>query len=96
MTKEVGRLFWKGRASLEREQSIGKTKIYSCPTCQADTPHIIKGRKDETLALVCSNCTTGSLVQSDELYLYQLHWEEELRQILGSLEQDFEDDKHFD
>lgn len=86
----------KGGQPLEREQSVGKTKIYSCPTCQADTPHVIKGQKGETFALICSNCSTGSLVQNDELYLYQLHWEEELRQILGSLEHRLDDDRYFD
>lgn len=35
-------------------------------------------------------------MQNDELYLYQLHWEEELRQILGSLEHRLDDDRHFD
>ena len=93
----VGPLNWrKGGQPLEREQNVGKTKIYGCPTCQADTPHVIKGQKGETSALLCSNCGTGSLVQNDELYLYQLHWEEELRQILGSLEHRLDDDRHFD
>ena len=78
---------------MENQQNIGKTKIYSCPTCGADTPHVIKGQKNQMLAMVCSNCETGSLVQQDELYLYQLHWEEELRQILGSLEQGLDDDE---
>jgi hypothetical protein len=81
---------------LANEQNIGKTKIYSCPICQADTPHVIKGQKSETFALLCSNCGTGSLVQSDELCLYQLHWEEELRQILGSLEEGLDDELHPD
>ncbi|NLJ86094.1 MAG: hypothetical protein GX322_06605 [Firmicutes bacterium] len=81
---------------MERDQNVGKMKIFSCPTCQADTPHIIRGQKGETLALLCSNCSTGSLVQSDELCLYQLHWEEELRQILGTLEHGVDDDKYPD
>ncbi|NLY29742.1 MAG: hypothetical protein GX047_03835 [Firmicutes bacterium] len=78
------------------QQDLGKTKIYSCPICQADTPHVIKGQRNETCALLCSNCGTGSLVQRDELCLYQLHWEEELRQILGTLEQRLDDERYPD
>lgn len=86
----------KGGQPLTNDYNLGKTKIYGCPICQADTPHVIKGQKSDTFALLCSNCGTGSLVQSDELCLYQLHWEEELRQILGSLEQGLDDERHPD
>ncbi|HHV93169.1 MAG TPA: hypothetical protein GXX47_01380 [Firmicutes bacterium] len=75
------------------QQDLGKTKIFSCPNCQADTPHVIKGQKNDTCALLCSNCGTGSLVHTDELCLYQLHWEDELRQILGTLEQRLDDER---
>jgi len=78
---------------LGHQQDLGKTKIFSCPNCQADTPHVIKGQKNDTCALLCSNCGTGSLVHTDELCLYQLHWEDELRQILGTLEQRLDDER---
>lgn len=67
------------------EFETGSTRIYNCPICNVDTPHNIKGHKGETYAILCTNCNSGSLVQELDLRLYQLKWEEELRQILDSL-----------
>jgi len=73
---------------MELEQ--GSTRIYACPICQVDTPHLIKARRGDMYAIVCSNCSSGSLVQTDELQLYQAKWEEELRQILDDLDKDYD------
>lgn len=67
------------------ELERGSTKIYSCPICQVDTPHTVRGHHGATYAVACSNCTGGSLVHGDELRMYQVQWEEELREILESL-----------
>lgn len=68
------------------ELERGSTRIYRCPVCQVDTPHTIRARRGMTYAVVCSNCESGALVCEDDLRLYQMRWEEELRQILDSLE----------
>lgn len=70
----------------------GRTRIYSCPACHMDTPHSIRARRGEVCAVICSNCQTGSLVKSDELRLYQVKWEEELRQVLEHLHDGIEGD----
>lgn len=63
----------------------GSTRIYSCPVCQVDTPHTVRGRRGEMYGVICTSCSLGSLVRGEDLRLYQLRWEEELRQILDSL-----------
>jgi len=70
------------------ELERGSTRIYKCPVCGVDTPHIVRARRGSTYAVVCSNCESGALVDEDDLRLYQMRWEEELRQILDSLEQE--------
>lgn len=35
--------------------------------------------------MVCTNCRGGALVKGTELRLYQVKWEEELRQVLEEL-----------
>lgn len=67
------------------ELERGATRIFSCPICQVDTPHTIRSRRGEVYAVVCTNCSSGSLVRADELRLFQARWEEELRQILDHL-----------
>lgn len=43
--------------------------------------------------IVCTNCSSGSMVCDLDLRIYQLKWEEELQTILDSLvEHSFEDD----
>lgn len=63
----------------------GSTRIYPCALCGVDTPHRIRSRRGNRCAVVCTNCTGGALVGADELLLYQVRWEEELRQILAEL-----------
>lgn len=75
-----------GNLTLEFEK--GSTRIYRCPICQVDTPHSIRGQRGETYAVLCTNCEGGALVNEDDLRLYQLRWEEELREILDSLERE--------
>ena len=67
------------------ELERGSTRIFNCPICQVDTPHTVAGCRDVTYAVICSNCSGGSLVPEDELRLYQAQWEEELREILETL-----------
>lgn len=67
------------------EFEAGSTRIYNCPVCNVDTPHSIKARRGETYGILCTNCSSGSLVKELDLRLYQLKWEEELREILDSL-----------
>ncbi|HEY8496802.1 MAG: hypothetical protein C0P61_004730 [Bacillota bacterium] len=63
----------------------GTTRLYRCALCGADTPHRIRGRRGNRYAVVCTNCSGGALVGGDDLWLYQLRWEEELREILTQL-----------
>lgn len=67
------------------EFESGSTSIYNCPVCNVDTPHNIKGRRGDMYGIICSNCHCGSLVRELDLRVYQLKWEEELREILDSL-----------
>lgn len=62
------------------------TQVYSCPRCQMDTPHFVMARRGDRVGVECSQCHTSSLVNQDELNDHQFQWEEELRQILNSLE----------
>ncbi|MBE3577385.1 MAG: hypothetical protein IMX00_06810 [Limnochordales bacterium] len=61
------------------------TRMFSCPFCQADTPHTVRAQKDNMYAVVCNQCRMGSLVTGEALRLHHLQWEKELRQILSSL-----------
>ncbi|MGI6038099.1 MAG: hypothetical protein ACOYD6_07730 [Limnochordia bacterium] len=63
----------------------GTTRIYTCPICQIDTPHNICSHRGGVYGIVCSNCAGGAIVREEDLRLYQLRWEEELRQILDNL-----------
>ncbi|HLT58750.1 MAG TPA: hypothetical protein VKZ69_08260 [Limnochordales bacterium] len=63
----------------------GSTRLYRCGLCGADTPHRICSRRGNRYAVVCTNCAGGALVGGDDLLLYQVRWEEELRQILEQL-----------
>ncbi|BAS27489.1 hypothetical protein [Limnochorda pilosa] len=67
------------------EPEPGTTRIYRCPVCQVDTPHAVRAKRAGRIALKCSNCDNGSLVDQGELQLYQHRWEDELRQILDNL-----------
>ncbi|HEY8531021.1 MAG TPA: hypothetical protein VIL08_02125 [Limnochorda sp.] len=67
------------------EPEPGTTRIYRCPVCHVDTPHAVLARKAGRIALRCSNCANGSLVDQSELQLYQHRWESELREILDHL-----------
>lgn len=64
---------------------IGSTRIFSCPLCDVDTPHSIKGYHGETYGIECTNCNSGAIVNEVDLRIYQLKWEEELRNILDNL-----------
>lgn len=64
----------------------GETRIYGCPMCGLDTPHIVSGQRNEVNAIRCTNCGNGSLVRNEDLSQYQERWEEELREILASLD----------
>lgn len=70
------------------ELERGSTRIYRCPFCGVDTPHVVRARRGSIYGVVCANCESGALVDEDDLQLYQMRWEEELRQILDSLEQE--------
>jgi formate-dependent nitrite reductase cytochrome c552 subunit len=61
------------------------TRVFSCPFCEADTPHTVRAQRDDMFAIVCNQCHMGSLVMGESLRLHHLQWEEELRQILNSL-----------
>lgn len=63
----------------------GSTRIYNCPVCEVDTPHTVKGRRGDSYGIICSSCDSGAIVKELDLRLYQLKWEEELREILDSL-----------
>lgn len=65
--------------------------IYLCPRCEMDTLHNIINRKHDLIGIVCSQCHTPSLVKRDVLTYHQLKWEDELRQILNSLENPFDE-----
>jgi len=71
----------------------GTTRVYRCAVCGADTPHRICHRKDDRYAIACTNCHGGALVGGNELLLYQVKWEEQLRQILEQLADAEDDDK---
>ncbi len=71
----------------------GTTRVYHCALCGADTPHRICHRKEDRYAIACTSCHGGALVGSDDLLLYQVRWEEELRQILEHLTEAEEDDE---
>ncbi|HHX01842.1 MAG TPA: hypothetical protein GX739_04110 [Firmicutes bacterium] len=69
---------------------IGSTRIFNCPVCGVDTPHSIRAHKDVNYGIVCTNCNSGAIVHELDLRIYQLKWEEELREILDNLvEQSF-------
>lgn len=62
------------------------TQVYTCPRCRMDTPHFVMARRGDRVGVECSQCHTSSLVFRDDLHDHQFQWEEELRQILNSLE----------
>ncbi|NLM26104.1 MAG: hypothetical protein GX208_08315 [Firmicutes bacterium] len=75
------------------EIDVGSTRIFFCPICDVDTPHSIRAAKAEMYGIMCTNCTSGSIVNEVDLRVYQLKWEEELREILDNLvEHSFESD----
>jgi len=67
------------------EPEPGTTRIYRCPVCHVETPHAVLAQKAGRIALRCTNCENGSLVDQGELLLYQHRWESELREILDHL-----------
>ncbi|NLJ80627.1 MAG: hypothetical protein GX335_06360 [Firmicutes bacterium] len=73
---------------------VGTTRIFHCPACEVDTPHLVKARKGEMYGIVCTNCLGGAVVSELDLRVYQLKWEEELQAILDSLiDQPFGDEE---
>ncbi|MCK9221111.1 MAG: hypothetical protein PHV61_00565 [Limnochordia bacterium] len=72
---------------------VVQARIYNCPICNADTPHIVKGKRGDVFGLECSNCASGSLVRQDELDNYEVQWEEDLRKLLENLSAEFEGDE---
>lgn len=71
----------------------GASYMFSCPRCGLDTPHSIVDRRKDVLGVVCGHCRMPSIVQSDVFRNHQNMWEEELRQILNSLDTHGEDDR---
>lgn len=67
------------------ELDPGTRRVYGCALCGVDTSHHIRGRRGDRYAVACTNCGGGALVDGDDLLLYQVRWEEELRQILDQL-----------
>jgi transcription elongation factor Elf1 len=62
-------------------------RVYTCPLCGVDAPHTVFGERNNTFAIVCTNCRNGSLVCGQELDSHQMRWEEELKEILDTLDQ---------
>jgi uncharacterized Zn finger protein len=73
---------------MEKEQ----TQVYLCPKCSMDTPHTVIAQKNTVFGVVCSHCQTASLVKKEALKYHQNKWEQELREILGSLGRKPEDE----
>lgn len=63
------------------ELARGTTRIYRCPICQADTPHIVQGRRGSIYGILCGNCRGGSLVPLELLATYRVRWADELREV---------------
>jgi len=63
------------------------TPVYCCPMCALDAPHTVAGHLAGMYAICCTNCRNGSLVCEAELRLYQMQWEDELREIIAGLDQ---------
>ncbi|MBO8141905.1 MAG: hypothetical protein H0Z37_06995 [Firmicutes bacterium] len=73
----------------------GSTRMFRCALCGTDAPHRLRARRGTRCAILCTNCGSGSIVGEDDLLLYQVRWEEELRQILEQLaENDDKSDDH--
>lgn len=68
------------------------TRVYACPRCRLETPHFVLARRGDRMGIQCSQCHTNSLVLSDTLSEPDYLWEDELRQILNSLESPEPDD----
>ncbi len=64
------------------------SQIYTCPSCQLETPHYLLARRRDRVGIACSRCQTISLVGNKELEQHQDWWEEELKLILSNLEND--------
>ena len=65
--------------------------VYLCPKCAVDTVHHIINQNQELYGIVCSCCNTPSLVKREILTYHHLKWEDELRRILDSLENPFDE-----
>ncbi len=65
------------------------SQIYTCPSCRMETPHYLLARREDRVGIACARCQTVSLVDAEQLETHQAWWEDELRQILSSL-----DDEH--
>lgn len=61
-------------------------QYFTCPHCHGETPHFVLIRRGDRVGVECTNCHTISLARQEQLIDGQLLWEEELRQILISLE----------
>lgn len=59
-----------------------------------ETPHYVMARRSERVGIACAQCQTVSLVRRNELEQHQAWWEDELRQLLSSLDQNNEDGDH--
>ena len=72
---------------------VGTTRIYNCSVCNVDTPHTVRANRGDFYGIVCTNCNSGAIVHELDLKIYQIKWEEELREILDNLvEQSFKFD----
>ena len=70
------------------------SQIFPCPHCRMETPHYVMARRSERVGIACAQCQTVSLVRRNELEQHQAWWEDELRQLLSSLDQNNEDGDH--
>lgn len=71
---------------------VVQARIYNCPVCNTDTPHLVKGKRNDVYGLECSRCAAGSLVRQDELDKYEVQWEDDLRALLENLSAEFAED----
>jgi transcription elongation factor Elf1 len=68
-----------------------KEHIYPCPKCGVDTLHYLVNDRHDLYGIVCSCCHTTSLVKREILTYHHLKWEDELRRILDTLENPFDE-----
>lgn len=66
--------------------------MFTCPQCGLDTPHALIDRRHDVVGIVCGHCRMPSIVRYDVFKCHQNRWEDELRDILNSLDNSGDDD----